>query len=125
SAHYVLVCDVDMAGVAWEPPHFYGEIDGRGFTISNIHVDKSGGGHAGALVNNLHGYIHDLNFNGSVIGIAGDYQGILCSFMYGRAERICLTGTINIGGDRGGALSGYIGGSDGYISECVSMVSFI
>ncbi len=39
---YELICDIDMAGVAWEPFSFGGELNGNGYSILNLSVDAVG-----------------------------------------------------------------------------------
>ncbi|MBN1509450.1 MAG: hypothetical protein JW955_21565 [Sedimentisphaerales bacterium] len=48
SAHYRLMCDINLSGMLWATapiPMFQGVFDGAGFTISNLHVQ--GGDHLG------------------------------------------------------------------------------
>lgn len=35
---YVLDEDIDLAGIDWQPLHFYGTLDGNGHSIRNLHV---------------------------------------------------------------------------------------
>ena len=37
---YILCSDIDMSGVDWQPPAFYGTLDGGGHTIVNLSVSR-------------------------------------------------------------------------------------
>ena len=40
--NYELACDIDLEGVKWEPFSFYGTLDGKGFCVLNLEVNKVG-----------------------------------------------------------------------------------
>lgn len=42
SGRYRLMADIDMKGEPWQPLAFYGELDGNGHTIINLHIDEAG-----------------------------------------------------------------------------------
>ncbi|MAX54504.1 MAG: hypothetical protein CL537_03140 [Alcanivoracaceae bacterium] len=130
SAHYMMVADVDIGGSLWEPFDFYGVLDGRGYTISNLQVDKSAGGRAGFL-RIIYGEVHDLNIEtGAPVHVTGhedDYCGVLAADVFGgaRVYRVCCRGVVYSGGNRAGGLVGRAfntNNPDVVVRECVALV---
>lgn len=130
SAHYMMVADVDIGGGLWEPFNFHGVLDGRGYTISNLQVDKSAGGKAGFFLG-LWGEVRDLNIETGapthVTGNSTSYCGVLAGDLQeeGRAYRVCCKGKVISGGNRAGGIVGraaVAGRYDAIIRECVSLV---
>jgi hypothetical protein len=145
SNHYILMNDIDLNGVNWEPfGSFSGSFDGNGHTIYNFNINKSGSDNVGffsvigrgAEVRNLtlenyvvtgrqnvgglagqnHGYITGCSARGSIDG--SYYQvGGLVSYNEGTIENSNATGSVT-GGDSNsvGGLVGYNKG--GTITGC-------
>ena len=89
---FVLTEDIDLSGTAYSPvPYFAGEFDGRGHTVTGLHLD--GAGSRQGLFRRIgpSGNVHDLHVEGSVLpsgtrefvgGLAGENEGTVkdCSF---------------------------------------------
>ncbi len=146
SAHYRLTNDIDLAasvtwnvGQGWEPvgasssSSFSGTLDGAGFVIRNLTVNRPGSSYQGlfgylsnATVQNLrleHASVQGGNYTGGLAGYAssvaridnvrvdgqvsgGDYTGGALGYMsYGLAENIASACTVR-GGNRVGGFAG-------------------
>ena len=135
NAAYILVCDIDMTGVAWTPFAFGGTLDGNDFAIKNLTVSTTGG-NAG-MFTAVSGTVKDLTFkNLSVTSTAYEAAQIggVCGHLSGTLSGITVeSGTVrNSGFGTTGAnlhgqihgltatLGGLVGLSDGTIIGCVS-----
>jgi len=116
SASYYLVNDIDMVGESYTPignftdGYFTGELDGRGFTVSNITIDSAASDYYGPFgLVSTNGYIHDLKLTlvditaddrvGGFVGYAGACTITNCS----------VTGTVS--------ADNYVGGFVGYLTS--------
>ena len=96
---YKLMNNIDMTGFDWVPVGnidalFEGELDGNGFTISNLvndYTDKSYNGLFGGMSSN--GYVHDLKLRDIKIKGNTDVGGVV-GYSYGTIKRCSVTGTI-------------------------------
>lgn len=127
-AHYMMISDVEIWGL-WEPFAFDGELDGRGYTISGLEVDKTDGSMPCGLFSVLRGHVHDLNIRTGrthVRASSSQYSGVLAGQALGtaRAYKVLVEGKIDHGGDRGGGLIGYLS-TEAYIYQCVCLVEIL
>jgi len=140
SAHFVMVKDVDAGGSLWEPTsNFTGFLDGRGFTIFNLEVDRSGNssGHTGLFGALAGSIVKNLNIatgGAHITGSQGNYVAVLAGALIDGAcvENVCVSGKIfrpagfESYGDAAGLIgwmnNDYASTRDGYIRSCISLV---
>lgn len=93
----LLIADVDLAGIEWEPVSFKGTFDGQDHTISNLTINKPGVSNTG-FITSLNGAFKNVTFtNPSVVG--GENTGVVAGRAGGSAalaENITVNGTIKV-----------------------------
>ena len=151
---YILMNDINLSGYDWtaigtSSSLFYGELNGNGYTISNLTSDTGLFGYVeGAQISNLcisdavisgstRSYVgilvnrddgaYNSSYNNIVIkngSISGDYSsaGLLIGSTHGiNISNCCSTGSISINGSATYvAIGGLIGGSDDYVEMSVN-----
>ncbi len=152
NAHYKLVADIDLSTYGnWEPlPNFFGSLDGNGYKIKNLKIEKSstdnlgfistltntgvlkniilenvnvlGNNNVGALVGYNNGTIENSSVTGSVNG--NSYVGGLIGLNNAGQIQYCHTDvTVTATGDRAGGLIGSINAGTIYRSYASGSVS--
>ncbi|OEY66795.1 LamG-like jellyroll fold domain-containing protein [Marinobacter sp. X15-166B] len=113
-AIYELAADITLPG-PWAPLRFYGKLDGKGHTISNLEVVATDGADHYGFFSQLLSYAEVRNLNlitneSGVRGSSSKYGGVLAGLVDGSAvvERVCAIGVANHGGSRGAGLLGYV-----------------
>lgn len=122
---YKLTADIDMSelygdeGDGWKPVNgFSGLFDGRGYTISNLYINRNDSfGNCGlfgtvsseGIVNNLK--LEDVNISG------GDYTGGIAGSFAGTAVNCSVTGTVNGGSCVGGAFGNFTGNANKIVCQ--------
>lgn len=93
----LLIADVDLAGIEWEPVSFKGTFDGQDHVISNLTINKPGVSTTG-FITSLNGAFKNVTFtNPTVTG--GENTGVVAGRAGGSAalaENITVNGTIKI-----------------------------
>ncbi|MBE5758493.1 MAG: hypothetical protein E7332_00460 [Clostridiales bacterium] len=93
----LLIADVDLAGVEWEPVSFDGSFDGQYHVISNLTINKPGVSNTG-FIKSLNGTFKNVTFtNPTVTG--GENTGVVAGRAGGAAalaENITINGTIKV-----------------------------
>ena len=130
-----LMNDIDMSelvedtygDVGWNPiPDFQGELDGNGFTISGLFINRPTVERVGFFSGLNNAYIHDLIliYSGDIIG--SEYVGGLCAYGSSNIER-CMIKANKILGASGSVVGGLIGyrTNNLKINECVVDISHI
>lgn len=92
---YLLARDIDFEGQIFNPiSEFSGELNGNGYTISNIIINGTSAG-VGFIVNNT-GLIKDLSFDGVSFSISSgnknNYYGVICAENNGTVDNCHLLG---------------------------------
>ena len=128
-----LTGNIDMSGVAdWMPigtldgsAYFSGVFDGKGYTIQNLTINKSGSGYYG-LFAATDGTIQNLNVSGSLINEnrdSGSSVGVIAGLVSGGMVINCNTNDFTIKSDvqLGICVGGIVGQANGAVIEnCVS-----
>ena len=111
---YILKCDIDMTGVAWEMPSVYGEFDGNGHTIYGLNLFAEDRETVGLFAEN-YGIIKNVLLKGlsiaaigtaiemiNVGGVVGYNEGTVayCG-MEGVIAGETVNGSLNVGGIAG------------------------
>ncbi len=127
SAHYKLGNDIDLEGMEWEPIGtnslaFTGSLDGNGYAISNLTINKLTSDYVGlfgyvnnSIIKNLE--VKNVNITGKsyvggIIGVSAGNSGMeLCS----------VTGTGSINGIS--FVGGMVGSNWGTIEKCFAEIS--
>lgn len=115
---YVVVSDIDMAGISWTPFAFSGILNGNGFTIKNLSISLNSGNIG--MFSSVSGTISDLSFeNLQVTSTSYNdvYVGGLCAELTGTLSRITIkSGNIKGEAGRVGGIVGY--NANGKINNC-------
>ena len=110
SGKYILMNDIDLSGIDWEPigksgNAFTGVLEGNGFVIRNLHINSTSnyvglfGYSNGGAINNIGLENVNLIGNNYVGGLVGFiYQGTKISNCYVTGN---ITGNLNVGGITG------------------------
>ena len=118
SAHYCLASNIDLMDISWNMavvPFFCGSFDGKGYAISNLHVE--GAGHLGlfgqldSTADILNLTLENVDVNGIedyIGGLAGENQGCITS----SSSKGLVTGDLH-----------YVGGLVGYNSGNITSSS--
>ena len=122
SANFKLAGNIDMSGEAigenWTPvKDFKGKLDGRGYTISNLVVEKPSEPYIGLFANiEPSSVITNINFDNPKI-IGENYTGVLAGTIEGDVRYV----TINGGTVKGESFVGGLAGSHqkGKVSNCM------
>ena len=111
SGKYILMADINLSGFSWtaigtSSSAFTGELNGNGFTISNLSISKSTTDYQG-----LFGYIKNAklkNITLSNVNVSGnDTVGGLVGYAYGATiENVKVSGNITATATRAGAVVG-------------------
>lgn len=130
---YILMNDLDLTGVEWEPlgsftQPFLGIFDGNNQTISNLTItDKNAG--LNGLFAKVSGDISDLNLTGVSINYQTDfltYAGALAGIIAGDVENVVVEALINVTNSLGSSHLGLLTGlSDCQISDISDVASFL
>ena len=93
----LLLNDVDLAGITWEPVSFAGTFDGQNHVIKNLTINKPGVSNTG-FITSLNGTFKNVTFtNPTVTG--GENTGVVAGRTGGSAalaENIIINGTIKV-----------------------------
>ncbi|HML75409.1 MAG TPA: GLUG motif-containing protein [Anaerohalosphaeraceae bacterium] len=125
-AHYRLAGNLDLSGISWSTaviPEFRGFIDGQGFIISNLTINRTGNNFTGLCGHTFDATIQNLGLEDVDI-TGGIYVGGLAGFTLQSTILSCyVTGVVSgseyiVGGLIGGSLSCRIAGcyTDGLVS---------
>lgn len=109
-----MLCDLDLAGVAWTPVNFVGQFDGHGHVISNVTVTSS---------ENMAGFfkkfgqgsttpymLSNLTFVNVTVNAPGrEYVGAVAGDAAGSMSNVTVRGSIKVEGSK------YVGGLVGHI----------
>ena len=148
-AHYILMADIDMQGVAWEPMVFNGTFDGNGHTLynllifqtsllavpsvdgNNIHYDTQ----YAAFFSHAYGaVIRDLNLLGVTVAIAtmeDAATNVFVAGLVGYAESVEITGCSVTGsmyltsGGKMQGVAGMVGFGYGTLTDCHADVTLV
>ena len=120
--HFKLGANLDFTG--YNPPstNLNGELDGNGKTISNFSrtITDAYGGLFHYI--NYGAYVHDLKLeNVKLEVVGGSYAAPLAGILWGRAERIQVSGTINSDANYSTGLVGITWG-DATLKDSISTV---
>lgn len=111
NANFKLAGNIDMqtysAGEGWDPvDEFSGTLDGRGYTISNLMIDRPTQTYVGLFGEaNSKSRIVNLTFK-DVKVIGETYTGVLAGTMYGNINNVIIEGGTVTGIDKVGGLVG-------------------
>ena len=122
---YRLTQDIDMSelypdgGDGWEPiEEFNGFFDGRGYTISNLYVNRNNSygncglfGKVGSDAEIVNLKLKNVNISG------GNYTGSIAGSFAGYAKNCEITGTVNGNGDVGGVFGNFTGKAEKITSK--------
>ncbi|MBQ8299452.1 MAG: hypothetical protein IJX99_06275 [Clostridia bacterium] len=120
NANFKMAANIDMAsyeaGLGWKPVEgFTGNFDGRGYTISNLKVNRSTQGYVGLFGSVAGGTISNLTLlNVDIVG--ENYTGALAGTMAGHVSNVIVKGGTVDGEDKVGGL---VGAHQGNISKCM------
>ena len=121
SANFKLAGNIDMsvyaAGEGWKPvENFSGRFDGRGYTISNLTINRPTQSYVG-LFKEITSTASVINLTFTNVNITGEnYTGVLAGTMTGNIQNIIISGGSVTGGNRVGGLVG--SHQVGTISKC-------
>ena len=109
--YYKLGADIDLTGIEWEPiggsasaDRFKGTLDGAGYTIDGLTINKESTVNYVGLFAYSEGEIKNIKLtNVNIIG--GDYVGGIVGYTTANIEGCCVTGNIS-GKNRVGAIVG-------------------
>jgi len=133
SAYYLLVNDIILVH-DWIPiPEFSGNINGNGYSISNLTIRKLNSNNITRIyigfieVMRPRATVRNLNLNTSIEGVDGDsatYNGVLAAQAYASpygflVENVSVSGNITTGGSRCGGLIGFCDSINSSIKECI------
>ena len=117
AGNYILMNDIDLAGIEWEPlcsetPYFTGILNGNHYKIQNLTINQPSLESAGLFNTIAGGTVVNLHFrNAAVIG--GDNVGCLAAAYYGKVGESIIQ---NCSCDGSVAGTYKVGGLIGYIS---------
>lgn len=121
NANFKLAGNIDMsvyaAGEGWKPvENFSGRLDGRGYTISNLTINRPTQSYVG-LFKEITSRSSVSNVTFTNVNITGEnYTGVLAGTMTGNIQNIIINGGNVTGGNRVGGLVG--SHQVGTISKC-------
>lgn len=99
-AEYILMEDVDMAGVLWTPVEgFSGRLDGNGKTVRNLQVSAEGRSNAGMFGEiTSEGRVQDLHLENVCVSAdrQAQYVGALVGTHCGKVQNCTVSGEIRI-----------------------------
>ena len=124
---YKLTKDIDMSelysegGDGWAPiEEFNGFFDGRGYTISNLYVNRNNSygncglfGKVGSDAEIVNLKLKNVNVSG------GNYTGAIAGSFAGLARNCEITGTVNGNGDVGGVFGNFTGKATNITSKAI------
>lgn len=142
---YILMADIDMAGIPWESFAFSGTLDGNGYAILNLTVGDTGspvettydGNHkpydtrfAGLFATAVDAKIQNLTLLGLRVSVTTDepcFVGGIAGYSRGSTISDCvIQGTLELRAhDRIIGVGGVIGYGNGSISDCSLDVTLI
>lgn len=122
-----LAADIDFGGAEWTVvPEYYGEIDGKGFALRNITVNKtyeeSGVEYAG-LFGLFGGTVYDVAFENISVEVSASNQLFAGLFaarveLSGMVRNVTVSGNLNVSTGTGFAyIGGFAGENQGEISN--------
>lgn len=130
SAYYRLENDINMTGIEFEPigsesvGAFKGTLDGNGFTISNLNLEKEGNKYVG-LIGCLEGTVKNINLDNVIVnGQAARYVGAVAAYA---DENALMENCKTLSGSVTGSfvmvdfyMGGIVGYNNGIISNCIN-----
>lgn len=124
NGHYILVNDIDLTGVEWEPlaaeECFTGIFDGNGYSIKNLSITK--GQPLVGLFGQSSGTIKNLKLENVDINIANIdsdvYIGSLCGKNEGLIECVEASGIVKLA-DHSASFNSYVGGIVGSTNSTI------
>ena len=103
---FALTADIDMTGNPWVPVDFSGTLQGNGYRVSNLRVERTADGETAGFFGTLSGVVTDLHLrNVSVCAAGSRFAGVLAGVISGTAEGCTVTGQL-----RHGAVTGAVAG---------------
>jgi hypothetical protein len=142
SGKYILMCDIDLSGVEWEPIGYYnpsnidnpfgqafsGELNGNGYSIKNLTVVADSGDNAVGLFGATNGAtIKNLILADANVSASTDYNETAVGALIGRSrdtniDNVAVTGSVT--GHQGvGGVIGVEMDSDAYGKVTISNVT--
>ncbi len=96
---YILLCDLDMTGIDWEPiTEFSGTLDGNGKTVNNLTIDESKDGNLGLFASvEAEGVVKDLSLRNVAIHAeetSAKNIGTFAGTLEGKLKNVTATGVI-------------------------------
>lgn len=145
SGSYLLMNDIDLAGIDWTPFSFSGKLDGNGYTILNLTANRTGATAADTYDGNMKQYetyfaglfdvlrdgtISNLNLLGVNIAVNSDmpcFLGGIAGYMdHGTISGCSVTATLELQAyDRMFGVGGIIGYGNGVIENTYADVTLI
>ncbi len=126
NANFKMAANIDMkpysSGLGWNPVEsFTGNFDGRGYSISNLTINRNSEGYVGLFGNVAGGNIANLTLID--VSVRGEnYTGALAGTMSGQVSNVIVkNGTVN--GEN--KVGGLVGSHQGNISKCKINLSLI
>ncbi len=120
---YVMVSDIDMAGVSWTPFALTGTFDGNGYSVKNLTVSSSAG--KVGMFTTVSGIVKNLtleNLSITSLSYSSVLVGGVCAELTGTLNGVTVAGG-SISGDAG-RIGGLVGkNTSGIISDCVNRAS--
>ena len=142
--NFILVSDIDMNGIAWNPCEFYGVLDGNGYSVLNLSITESGktskqtyDGNMkvydtcfGGMFDVLGGTVKNLNLINIRINVTTDqpcFIGPVSGYMDSALIENChVTGSLQLNAhDRMFGVGGIAGYGFGEIKECETNVTLV
>ena len=109
---FELTAHIDMTDKLWTPVDFSGCLQGNGYTISNLRVEKTEGRENAGFFGILSGTVTGLHLRDAYICANGtQFAGVLAGVISGKAEDCTVTGQLcNCTGAVAGAVAGSVTG---------------
>ena len=94
--NYILMEDLDLAGIIWQPMNFAGHLDGNGKTLANLSMDTSANGNLG-LFAELTGTVEDLHLENAnlITDEKTENAGFFAGINDGCIQNCTVTGAIS------------------------------
>ncbi len=135
SAHYKLTADItctyltEITPAISESNPFFGELDGGGYTITNVKVATTGDSNTGLIPYiSANAKIHDLNLVDCNISATSGYVGAIAGHNEGTIKNCTVTGTSvtnTASTSTGCGTGGIVGHNEGIVDGCVNSAEVI